>query len=69
MVIFGRTRGPVGGVISGGKAPAVPFLLRDKEVGGIKVNTGFIKIITGLNKVKKKVKAFRKIISFFTRSF
>ena len=51
MVIFGRTRGPVGGIISGGKSPVVPFLLQDREAGGIKANTSLVKIITGLNKV------------------
>ena len=66
MVIFKRNQRPKGGVISGGKNPAVPSLLRDKEAGGAKVITGFIKIITSLNKVKEKVKTTLKIISFFT---
>ena len=56
MAVFRRTRGPVGGVISGGKNPAVPFLLRDKEAGRVKINTGLIKIIAGLNKVKEEIK-------------
>ena len=58
----------MGGVISGGKGPVVPFLLRDREAGGVKANTGLIKIITSLNKVKKEIKTFQEIISFFTRS-
>ena len=56
------------GVISGGKDPAVPFLLRNKEAGGAKVNTGLIKIIINLNKVKEEIKTFQKIIRIFTRS-
>ena len=68
MVVFGRTRGPVGGVMSGGKDPAVPFSLRDKEADGAKANTGLVKIVIGLNKVKKKVKTFREVIFFFTWS-
>ena len=59
----------MGGVISGGRGPVIPFLLRDKEVGKVKVNTGLIKIIIGLNKVKEKVKTFWKVIFFFTWSF
>ena len=68
MVIFKRTRGPVGGVISGGKGPAVLFLLRNKETGGVKANTGLTKVVINLNKVKEEVKTFREIISFFTWS-
>ena len=66
MVIFGRTRGPVGGVISGGKGFIIPSLLRDRETGRVKANIGLVKIITGLNKVKKKIKTLREVISFFT---
>ena len=58
MVIFRRTQGPVGGIISGGKGPVIPFLLRNKEAGGVKININLIKIITGLNKVREEVKAF-----------
>ena len=58
----------MGGVVSGGKGPVIPFLLRDKEAGGAKVNTGLIKIITGFNKVKKEIKALREIIRIFTRN-
>ena len=65
MVIFGRTRGPVGGVVFGGRNPAVPFPLQDKEAGGVKVNISLIKIVIGLNKVKEEVKTLREIISFF----
>ena len=68
MVIFGRTRGPVGGAMSGGKGPVIPFLLRDKEAGGVKVNTGLIKIIAGLNKARKKVKTLREVIRVFTQN-
>ena len=68
MVIFGRTRGSVGGIISGGKGPVIPFLLQNKEVGKVKANINLIKIITGLNKIKKEVKTLREIISFFTRN-
>ena len=65
MVIFGQTQGPVGGVISGGKGPAIPSPMRNKKAGKVKINTGLIKIITGLNKVKEKIKTLREIISFF----
>ena len=68
MVIFGRTRGPVGGIIFGGKGSVVPFLLRDKEAGKAKVNIGLVKVIIGLNKVKKEIKILRKVMSFFTRN-
>ena len=46
----------MGGITSGGKNPAIPSLLRDKKAGKIKINTGLIKIIINLNKVKEKVK-------------
>ena len=65
MVIFGRTRGPVGGIIFGGKGPAILSLLRNKEAGGVKVNTGFVKIVINFNKVKEEIKTFREVISFF----
>ena len=58
----------MGGAVSGGRNPAIPSLLRNKEAGGVKANTGLIKIITSLNKVKKEIKTLRKIISFFTRN-
>ena len=47
----------MGDVMFGGKSPVIPFLLRDKEAGGVKVNTSLIKIIINLNKVKEEVKA------------
>ena len=56
----------MGGIISGGKGPVIPFSLRDKKAGGIKVITSLIKIIISFNKVKEKIKALREIISFFT---
>ena len=37
-------------------------------MGKAKVNINFIKIITGLNKVKEEIKTLREIISFFTRN-
>ena len=58
----------MGGVISGGKGFVIPFLLRDREAGEVKVNIGFIKVIISLNKVREKVKAFRKIVRVFTRN-
>ena len=57
MVIFKQTQGPVGGIIFGGRNPAVPFPLQNKEVGRVKINTGLIKIVIGLNKVKEEIKA------------
>ena len=44
--------------MSGGRGPVIPFLLRNKEAGGVKVNIGLIKIIINLNKVKEEVKTF-----------
>ena len=51
--------------MSGGKSPAILFLLQNKEAGGVKVNTGLIKIVIGLNKVKEEVKALREVMFFF----
>ena len=59
----------MGSTISGGKNPVIPFLLRNKEAGGAKVNTGLIKIIAGFNKVREKIKTFREVIFFFTWNF
>ena len=59
----------MGGIIFGGKNPIIPFLLRDRETGGIKANTGLIKIVIGLNKVREKIKTLREAISFLTRNF
>ena len=58
----------MGGIISGGKGPAVPSPLQNKEAGGVKANINLFKIIIGLNKVKKKVKTLWEVIFFFTRS-
>ena len=66
MVVFRRIRGPVGSVISGGKGPVILFLLRNREAGGVKVNTGFIKVIISFNKVREKVKTFREVVRVFT---
>ena len=55
--------------MSGGRGPVIQFLLRNKEAGGVKAITGLIKIITGLNKVRKEVKAFREIMFFFIWNF
>ena len=46
----------MGGAVSGGRGPVIPFLLRNKEAGRVKVNIGFIKIVISLNKVRKEVK-------------
>ena len=59
----------MGGVISGRKNPVIPFLLRDKEAGGVKVNINLIKIIINLNKIKEKVKTLREVMFFFIRNF
>ena len=69
MVIFGQTRGPVGGIMFGKKGPVILSLLRNKKAGKVKANTSLIKIIINLNKVKEEIKTLREIISFFTRSF
>ena len=66
MAVFRRTRGPEGGIISGGKGPVVPSLLRNKEAGKAKVITSLTKIIISLNKVKEEVKTFREVMTFFT---
>ena len=55
----------MGGIISGGKNPAVLFLLRNKEAGRVKANINLIKMIINLNKVKEKIKTFREVIFFF----
>ena len=44
MVIFGRTREPGAGAMSGGRGPAVPSLLGDRETGGAEANTGLAKV-------------------------
>ena len=44
MAVFGRTREPGAGAISGGRGPAVLFLLGDRETGGAKANTSLIKV-------------------------
>ena len=54
--------------MSGGRGPAVPFLLRDKEADKTKANIGLIKIVINLNKVKEEIKALREIIRIFTRN-
>ena len=58
----------MGGVIFGGRGPVVPSLLRNKEAGRVKINTGLVKIVISLNKVKEEIKTLREIIFFFTRS-
>ena len=55
----------MGSVISGGRGPTVPSPLQNKEAGEVKVNTGFTKVVTGLNKVKEEIKALREVIFFF----
>ena len=47
----------MGGTISGGKGPVIPFLLQNREISKVKINTGLIKIIVSLNKVREEVKA------------
>ena len=51
--------------MSGGRGPVIPSLLRDREAGGAKVNTGLVKIIIGLNKIKEEIKALREVVFFF----
>ena len=58
----------MGNVISGGKNPAVPSLLRNKEAGRAKANTGLIKIIINLNKIKEEIKTLREVISSFIQN-
>ena len=55
----------MGNIIFGGKNPVIPSLLRNREAGGVKINTGLIKIVASLNKIKEEIKALREIISFF----
>ena len=54
----------MGGVISGGKSPVILSLLQNKEAGKAKVNTGLIKVIINLKKIKEEIKTLREIISF-----
>ena len=56
----------MGGVISGGKGPAIPSLLQNKEAGKAKIHTNLIKIIINFNKVKEEIKTLREVIFFFT---
>ena len=58
----------MGNIISGGKSPAIPFLLRNKETGKVKINTDFIKIVINFNKVREEIKTLWEVISFFIRS-
>ena len=69
MVIFKRIQGPMGGIISGGKNPVIPFLLRDKEAGRVKANTGLIKIIININKIKKRLKPFGRLYPFLFKIY
>ena len=55
----------MGGVISGGRDPVILFLLQDREAGKVKINTGLIKIVINLNKIRKKIKTLWEIIFFF----
>ena len=55
--------------MSGGKGLVIPFLLQNKEAGGVKANINLTKIIAGLNKIREKIKTLRETISFFTRNF
>ena len=54
--------------MSGGRNPAIPSLLRNKEAGGAKANTDLIKIVTGLNQVKEEIKTLREVMSSLTRN-
>ena len=53
-------------IIFGGKNPVILFPLQNKKADRIKANTGLIKIIINLNKIKKEIKTLREVISFFT---
>ena len=64
IVIFRQTRGPISGAISGGEGPAIPFLLRDKETGKVKININLIKIISNLNKLKRRLKPSERLCAF-----
>ena len=66
MVIFKRTRGLVGGIVSGGKGLIIPSPLQNREAGKVKANTGLVKIIINLNKIKEEIKTLQEVISFFT---
>ena len=55
----------MGGAVSGRKGPAILFLLRNKKAGKAKVNTGLVKIVIGLNKIKEEIKTLREVVSFF----
>ena len=54
----------MGGVISGGKNPVIPSPLRNRKTGGIKINTGLIKIIINFNKVREEVKTLGRLYPF-----
>ena len=59
----------MGNIISGGKGPVVLFLLQNKKIGKVKINTGLIKIIAGFNKVKKRLKPSGKLYPFLLGIF
>ena len=65
MVIFRRTQGLEGGVISGGKGPVILSPSRNREASKVKIIINLIKLIINLNKVKEKIKSFQEIISIF----
>ena len=62
MVIFGQTREPGAGSISGGKGPAVPSSLRDRELNRAKVITNLIKIKEEIRSLWKGINAFIKTV-------
>ena len=55
--------------MSGGRGPVILFLLQNREAGRAKANINLIKIIIGLNKVKKEIKNLSEGYIFFYLEF
>ena len=53
----------------GERGPVIPSLLQNQEASGVKIIISLIKIITGFNKVREKVKIFREVVFFFIWNF
>ena len=62
MAVFGRTREPGAGAMSGERGPAVPSSLGDRETGGAEVNTGLAKVKEEIQSLREGINAFIKTV-------
>ena len=69
MVIFKRTQGPVGNIISGGKGPAIPSPLQNREINRVKANTGLTKVVINLNKLRRRLKPSGRLYPLLLRVY